>query len=183
MPAAPKLDERYTYANLLTWPEDERWELIDGVPYAMASPGTKHQRISGNLFWKLREYLEDKKCEVFSAPYDVRLNADKDDDTVVQPDLIVVCDPEIIDDKGCKGAPDLVIEILSPSTSDKDRTKKFRKYREAEVLEIWFLDPDTGTTDAYRFKNGKYDVDFYVADDIVPVGILPGFEINMKDIF
>ena len=122
-----KLDpqKRYTYADLLTWPENERWELIDGVPYlngvpygdashAVASPNWKHQKISVRLTRRFDEYLEDKVCEIYRAPFDVRLNIDEGDDIVVQPDLLVICNPEKIDDKGCNGAPDFVIEILSP---------------------------------------------------------------------
>jgi len=200
-----KLDKQklYTYADLLTWPENERWELIDGVPYlngvaygdpdsphAMASPNRKHQAILVNLIWKFKEHLKDKVCEVYVVPFDVWLfaNADKRDDdndkTVVQPDLLIVCDLNKLEDgKGVKGAPDLVVEILSPSNSHHDTTIKFKKYREAAVPEIWFIDPDYSNIQVFRIKGGKYSVDFYNAEDIVPVGILPGFEINMNDIF
>ncbi|MDR2183224.1 MAG: Uma2 family endonuclease [Clostridiales bacterium] len=193
MSAALKLDKkRYTYADLLNWPEDERWELIDGVPYAMAAPNLKHQRILGSLHRKFHEHLEDKACEVFVAPCDVRLYADKDDeddkgsdDTVVQPDLLVVCDlDKLADGKAVKGAPDFVMEILPPSNSTRDTMLKFQKYRDADVPEIWFVDPETGMVQANRQQNdGKYSMDFYGAQDIVPVGILPGFEVNMKEIF
>ena len=191
MPTALKLDRKYTYADLLNWPEDERWELIDGVLYAMAAPNLKHQRVLGNLHRKFHEHLEDKTCEIFVAPCDVRLLADKNngsddksDNTVVQPDLLVVCDPDkLADGKAVKGAPDLVIEILSPSNASHDMVKKFQKYRNANVPEIWFIDPDTGTTQVFLLENGKYSVDFYSAEDVVPVGILPGFELDMKMIF
>ena len=186
MSNAVKLDKLYTYADLLTWPEDERWELIDGVPYAMAAPNTRHQRISMNLSREFSVFLKDKNCEVFAAPFDVRLYADKDDDatnTIVQPDLIVVCDPNKIDEKGCKGAPDLVVEILSPSNSERDRTVKFQKYQTAGVPEVWFVDPDNKNIQVFISIDGKYDINLYGKEDALPVGILPGFKINLKDIF
>ena len=144
---------------------------------------TRHQRISMKLCAKLGSYLDGKKCELFAAPFDVRLNVDGANDVVVQPDLLVVCDPEKIDDKGCNGAPDLVVEILSLSNATYDTMTKFQIYREARVSEIWFVDPETTKTQVSRLENGKYTLDFYDAEDVVPVGILPGFELNMKDIF
>ena len=191
MSQALKLNKKYTYADLMNWPEDERWELIDGVPYAMAAPTINHQRILGNLHWKFREFLEDKTCEIFAAPCDVRLYANKDDeddsldDTIVQPDLLVVCDPDkLANGKAVKGAPDLIVEILSPSNSTRDTMLKFQKYRDAGVAEIWFIDPDDKITHTHiKQGSGKYSIDFYGAEDIVPVGILPGFELDMKTIF
>jgi len=198
-----KLDREkiYTYADLLTWPENERWELIDGVPYlngvaygdaphAMASPNRVHQKISMNLCREFSSFLKDKTCEVFHAPFDVRLFADTskevdiNDKTVFQPDLLVVCDLDKLESgKGVQGAPDLVIEILSPSNSTHDTIKKFQKYREANVPEIWFVDPETKKVQVFELEGDNYSLDFFDAEDIVPVGILPGLEINMKDIF
>ncbi|MCL2574123.1 MAG: Uma2 family endonuclease [Defluviitaleaceae bacterium] len=183
MSAIRKPEERYTYSDLANWPEDERWELIDGVPYAMAAPNTKHQRISMNLSWKFREYLEGKGCEVFAAPFDVRLNFDEADDIVLQPDLLVVCDKDKIDEKGCNGAPDLVIEILSPSNTTRDTILKLQKYRNAHVREIWFVDPDINKVQVFKPNNGEYSFKIYDSEDTVPVDILPEFSINMKEIF
>ena len=190
MSVALKIDKKYTYEDLLNFPEGERWELIDGVPYAMAAPNLKHQDIILSLGAEFREHLKGKKCKVFIAPTDVLLYANKkgkegkSDDTVVQPDLLVVCDlDKLSDGKTVKGAPDLVVEILSPSNSNHDRTKKFRKYRDAAVPEIWFIDPEDGVTEVFKLENGKYSIDFYNADDIVPVGVLPGFEVDMKVVF
>jgi len=175
--------EYYTYADYCTWDDDVRYELINGTVYIMASPSTMHQRVSGNLFWKFREHLQGKKCEVFHAPFDVRLNWDKDDDTVVQPDLLVICDANKIDEKGCKGAPDLVIEILSPSTATYDVMTKFTKYTDAGVKEIWFVDPDTGEIRIYNQEDRKYFVTMFGPTDKITVGILPDLTIDMKEIF
>ena len=125
------IDKKYSYADYLTWSDDERWELIDGVPYNMSpAPILDHQRISGELFRQIANYLIDKTCEVFAAPVDVRFSKskmknDKEIFDVVQPDIIVVCDKDKIeDDRSCPGAPDIVMEILSPSTASRDVIKK-----------------------------------------------------------
>jgi len=183
MSAALKLDKKYTYADLQNWPEDERWELIDSVPNEMAATSTKHKRISRNLNWALHDYLKDKECEVFAAPFDVRLNADEADDTIVQPDLVIICDPNKIDDKGCQGPPDLVIEILSPSNFGRDTKIKLQKYCEANVREILFIHPDDKDVQTFVLTDGNYSINLYNADDIVPISILPGFGIDLKDIF
>ena len=177
--------ERYTYRDYCLWDDGQRWELIDGIPYAMAGPNLWHQNILLNLGWKFREFLVDKKCKVVVAPFDVRLNADKADDTVVQPDLIVVCDPsKLSDGKSCKGAPDLVVEILSPSTARFDTSTKLKKYREAGVKELWIVQSDPEMIQAYMLKEGDFVlVDYFSADQKIPVGILPGFEIDLADVF
>jgi len=173
----------YTYADYCAWDDDQRCELIDGEIYLMASPSTTHQRISGRLLRKLGNYLDDKECEVFHAPFDVRLNWEKGDNTVVQPDLLVVCDPDKIDNKGCKGAPDLVIEILSPSTADYDMMTKFTRYCDAGVKEIWFVHPESCETKVFRLRDGEYFVGMFGPTDKITVGILPELIIDMKDIF
>jgi Uma2 family endonuclease len=122
--------ERYTYADYAKWDTDKRYELIHGVPYAMAGPSSAHQRLSSRLIGQLYVFLQRRPCEVFSAPFDVRLNADESDDIVVQPDISVICDKSKIDDRGCIGAPDMIIEILSPGTSKRDTITKFNLYRQ-----------------------------------------------------
>lgn len=180
----PQKNERYTYADYCTWDNSERWELIDGVPYAMSpAPSNAHQSISTELVYRLRRHLEGKPCKVFHAPYDVRLNAADEDDTVVQPDLVVICDRSKIDDKGCKGAPDLIIEILSPSTSRHDRIVKMDLYQRSGVREYWMLDPDTKTLQVLLLENGRYVITGYLDEDTVPVTVLPGCEIVLKEVF
>jgi len=177
-------EKRYTYADYLTWNEDVRYELIDGVPYMLAAPGIAHQRISRRMLWQLENFLRDKPCEVFDAPIDIRLNADEDDDNVVEPDLIVVCDPsKLADGKACIGAPDMVIEILSPSTSARDKVLKFNRYLQAGVPEYWIVNPEDKTVSANILKNGEYTVKAYGEQDTVPVHVLDGCTIGLQDVF
>jgi len=182
----PQEGERYTYADYAQWNNGKRYELIDGTVFMMSpSPSPTHQEISGELFFQLRGFLEGKPCKVYSSPFDVRLNAAKKDDTVVQPDILVVCDKTKIDDKGCNGAPDMIIEILSPSTASNDRVKKFNSYAAAGVREYWIVDPDEKSLHVCILENNKYTVTAYDHDEIemVSVQVLEGCQINMKNIF
>lgn len=177
-------NSRYTYADYCTWDDSERWELINGVPHAMApAPSPKHQNIGFELGRQLGNFLQGKPCKVYPAPFDVRLNADNDDDTVVQPDLSVVCDRSKIDDKGCKGAPDLVVEILSPSTAQRDRIVKFNLYQQAGVREYWIVEPDSKSVQVCILKDGLYFVKGYTDADTAPVTALPGCEVNLQEVF
>jgi len=143
--AEPAYDVRYTYTDYLKWDDDKRRELIDGVPYLMASPNRRHQEILSNLITQVSSFLEGKHCKFFVPVFDVRLNADTFDDIVVQPDLTVVCDHSILNDAGCKGAPDMVVEILSPSTAQYDKTLKYNTYQIAGIREYWIVDPNDET--------------------------------------
>ena len=177
-------NERYTYADYCTWDDSERWELIGGVPYAMSpAPAPKHQEISIELSRQFGNFLKGKPCKVYPAPFDVRLSANNEDDTVVQPDLSVICDRSKIDDKGCKGSPDLVIEILSPSTARHDRMVKLRLYQKAGVREYWMVDPDTKTVQVCILDDGRYFITTYDDTGIAPVTVLPGCEINLQEVF
>lgn len=176
-------DRRYTYADYVTWDDDQRYELIDGVPYLMSSPSSAHQEISGNLFLQFATFLKGKTCKVFSAPYDVRLNAEDKDDTVVQPDISIICDPNKIEEKGCKGAPDMIVEILSPSTARHDQLVKFNKYREAGVQEYWIVNPEGRNVQAFLLKDGGYFSQAYGDVDSVPINVLDDCQINLADVF
>jgi len=183
---APKYDskKRYTYTDYMTWGEDVRCELIDGVVYDMSpAPGWVHQGIGVKLARQLDVYLDGKPCMVFQAPFDVRLNADTGDDTVVQPDVVVICDRSIMAKTGCTGAPDMVVEILSPSTAKKDLVLKRVKYQQAGVREIWFVDPETRGVQIYLREDGKYSSIDYINSDKIPVSVLEGCEIDMVRIF
>jgi Uma2 family endonuclease len=177
-----KENDQYTYADILSWEDDKsRWELIDGMVYEMAQPTIAHQIISKKLTRYLDEYLDGKTCIVIPEA-DVRLfpQPEWDDYTVVAPDIVVVCDRSKIDKQSCIGAPDLVIEILSPSTSWKDRGDKFKLYKKAGVREYWIVDPVHETVEVYLREN---DYESCLYREAVPVGILPGCVIDMPAIW
>jgi Uma2 family endonuclease len=178
-------EEYYTYADYLSWDGPRRYELIDGEAYMMAPPSRPHQEISMALSTMINNYLEGKPCKVYAAPFGVRLNPaeDQSDDTVVEPDIVVVCDPSKLDDRGCNGAPDLIIEILSPSSSRHDRIIKFRKYLEAGVREYWIADPEEKSLIVYVLKNGGYMASTYEDTATVPVAVLPGCSIDLNAVF
>ena len=176
-------DRHYTYEDWLVWPEGERWEIIDGIPHMMAPPSTSHQSVSGELFAQIHTLLRDKPCRVFHAPFSVRLNPDGADDTVLEPDLAVICDVNKLDKQGCKGVPDLVVEILSPSTAARDKFHKFNRYLRAGVREYWIVDPDSLTVSAHVLAGGQYVVNVYGDTGYAPISILSGCEIDLKELF
>ena len=182
---ALQLEEHYcTYADYRKWDDGERWELVDGKAYAMyPAPSWKHQGILGELHGQIRNYLKGKPCKVFVAPFDVRLNADAGDDTVVQPDIVVICDRTKIGGTGCVGTPDMVIEILSPSTSAHDRIIKYKLYLQYGVREYWIVDPDDKSVTAHVLDNGRYYTSAYADSDIAPVHVLEGCKINLTEVF
>lgn len=187
--ALPAEEMRHTFADYLAWDEDDHIELIYGYPYMMSSPSTEHQLISGELFAQLHTYLADKKCRVIAAPYAVRLFEEATDNpedvnTVVEPDLVVVCDPGKLDDYGCKGAPDLVIEILSPSTRRHDRIVKLDLYQRAGVREYWIVNPDEQTVQVMLLKDGYLlPVEDYSREDTASVNILEDCTIELSKVF
>ena len=174
-----------TYADYRGWKDSPRCELIDGVPVLMSpAPGRAHQWISGKLFLKIGRFLEGKSCQIYSAPFDVRLDGLGDEDkNVVQPDLSVICDTEKLDDKGCNGAPDMIIEILSPSSQRHDRFVKLKLYQKAGVREYWIIDPETKLVQVHILNDGIYSFIIYGDDAKIPVHVLKGLEIPLTDIF
>ena len=175
---------KYTYKDYLRWDGKVRYELIDGVAYAMAAPSRLHQKISGELFRQLSNFLRGKPCEVYHAPFAVRLNFDSFDDKVVEPDILVVCDESKFDARSVKGAPDFIIEILSPYNIKHDTVIKFRQYQKAGVKEYWIVDPQYKTVEVYILKDGKYGVgNIYRDNDIIHVHTLKGCQINLADVF
>ena len=153
----PEGKDTYTYQDYEKW--EGRWELIKGVPHDMnATPTPLHQSIVGNIMSELRTFLGKGECQVFVAPLDVRLSREEDYqncDTVIQPDVLVVCQKERIDDTGLNGAPDLVVEVLSPATAFKDRNQKFKLYRDFGASEYWIVDPVHKTIEIFSFKQGE----------------------------
>lgn len=189
MMALPAEEMRYTFADYLTWDEDDHIELIYGYPYMMSSPSTEHQLVSGELFAQLHTYLADKKCRVIAAPYAVRLFEEASDrpedvNTVVEPDLVVICDPSKMDRRGCKGAPDLVIEILSPSSRRHDRIVKLDLYQRAGVREYWVVNPEDRTAQVMLLKDSYLlPVEDYGREDMAKVNILEDCAIDLSKVF
>ena len=177
-------DGYYTYSDYLTWEDDERWELIDGKPYLMSAPNENHQLLLGEIFRQLANFLKGKKCKVYFSPFDVRLNHDTLDDTVVQPDVLVVCDKnKTADGKTVKGAPDLAIEILSPSNPKHDTVIKFKKYMEAGVREYWIVDPKAKTVAVNILENGKYNTRICGETEKLPVCVLENCVVDLGEVF
>lgn len=182
-------EKRYSYADLLSWDDNTRYELYDGQPVALASPTDVHQRISMALSVQLGSYLMGKKCRVYAAPFDVRLfeeegDSPEDVDTVVQPDLMVVCDQNKVDRHGVHGAPDLVIEILSPASARYDRLVKFNLYQRAGVREYWLVDPSTRTVSVHTLEDGAYHAaTVYSSELSVPVGVLDNCDVDLSAVF
>jgi Uma2 family endonuclease len=187
---ASDLNGRYTYGEYREWDDTERWELIDGHAYNMTpAPSRAHQEICGELFRQFANYLTDKTCRVYSAPFDVRLpegnEADDDMVTVVQPDLSIVCDRTKLDDKGCKGSPDLIIEVISAFTARKDLKEKLHLYEKVGVREYWIVDPAAKTVMVFR-QNGSTGFgrpDIYTEEDRIEVGIFSDLIIDLGAVF
>jgi Uma2 family endonuclease len=206
----PKKQGEYTEDDYREWPEDFRAELMEGVVYVygqvydvsrgftadaarewleeqgMASPARTHQAILTELLGQFWSYLKGKTCKVYSAPYDVFLfpkKSHKRDKLTVQPDLTVVCDPDKDTEKGCVGAPSLVIEILSPSSRSHDTFYKYHQYQKAGVPEYWVIDPENRMVDVYLLSDGEYIRRAYGPEDTVPVTVLPGCVITLADVF
>nr|AGS53191.1 hypothetical protein [uncultured bacterium contig00081] len=176
--------DTYTYADYASWDTDQRYELIDGIPYLMAAPSENHQTIAGEIFRQLSNFLIGKPCKALMSPFDVCINAlGDDDDTVLQPDVLVVCGRSKMDGKRCNGAPDMVVEVVSPSSGKKDRLLKLPKYQKAGVRECWIVEPKTRTVQVGVLTKGKYAVAAYGEADTVPVGILEGCSIDLGLVF
>jgi Uma2 family endonuclease len=187
MGALPKEEQFYSYADYKEWDlaVGERYELIYGEAYAMAAPNTRHQEIVVELSSQFHAYLRGKPCKVYPAPFDVRLfyEEDESDDTVVQPDISVICDEKKRGKEGCHGAPELVIEILSPSNSAIEMERKFKLYQQAGVREYWVVDPENNGLTVYCFKDGKILTNTYGKDGIVSVSVIPGLDIALEQVF
>lgn len=178
---AKRIDKKYTYADYLTWPEGERWEIIDGEAYDMTpAPTTSHQRIVQRIGAKIELFLTGKPCVPFIAPTDVVL----DDANIVQPDVLVVCDKAKITEANIQGAPDLVIEVLSPSTKLKDKREKKSLYERFGVQEYLLFHPEDGMVDRYRLVDGRYlSEDVFNWDETLTLATFPDLSLNLWEIF
>lgn len=188
--ALPEEKPRYTFADCLAWKESERIELINGEAFLMALPSSVHQEIAAELTRQFGNYLEGKPCKVYPAPFGVRLferegEAPEDVSTMVEPDLSIVCDRSKIDKHGCKGAPDLVIEILSPSTLRHDRFVKLGLYQRAGVREYWIVDPEYKAVQVFTQDDGSTlrISEEYGRGDVAKVNVLEGCFIDLSKVF
>ncbi len=190
MPLARKKQDHYTYADYLTWGESYRCELIDGVVYDMTpAPSRQHQELAMELSGILWSFFKDHPCKVFPAPFDVRLPSHGEDDdrtdTVVQPDILVVCDARKLDDRGCRGAPDLAVEIVSPESAARDMKEKLALYEKRGVKEYWVVHPDAKIVMVfYRVKKNTYGKPLvFGADDIIRSKIFRDLKIKGSRLF
>lgn len=176
----PQQNNQYTIDDIYALPDGQRAELIDGQMYMMAPPTRRHQQILGALYRKIADYIDRKggSCEVDIAPFAVFLNAD--DKNYVEPDISVICSPEKLTDKGCNGAPDWIIEIVSPGSRRTDYFTKLFKYRTAGVREYWIVDPDKNRILVYNFASE--DTGDYTFSETVKAGIYEDLEIDFSTI-
>jgi Uma2 family endonuclease len=180
---------KYTYLDYLQWDDDQRWEIIDGVPHNMApAPSSKHQEILGNIFALFHQYLRDKGCKAYVAPFEVRLSeTGKDHQTynVVQPDLSIICDRQKIDERGCKGAPDLIVEVLSPGVAAKrDKIVKFELYQKFGVKEYWIVDPYNENVEVFVLEEDRYgNRQVYAKGDVFTVSLFRDLLVDLEQVF
>lgn len=188
--ALPAEQLRYTYEDYLNWEENDRIELVYGDPVMMAPPTRLHQEILTEITRQLANFLEGKRCKVYPAPFGVRLfEKDGDNpanvDTIVEPDISVVCDLNKLDQKGCKGAPDMIVEILSPSTQRHDRLVKLGLYQRAGVREYWIVDPQSQSVQVHLLDDhGALQIhEVYGRGEIAKVHSLNGCFIELRKVF
>ena len=177
MDTAKKI-ESYTIDDIYALPDGERAELIDGKIYYMAPPSTRHQRLVSDLHYQIKDFIKRNhgECEAFPAPFAVFLN--ENDKNYVEPDLVVVCDKDKLTDKGCNGAPDWIIEVVSPTSRPMDYYKKLFKYRTTGVREYWVVDPERELVTVYNFE--KDSMEEYSFDKDLPVGIYEGVSLKIE---
>ena len=174
-------EHHYTSEDYWNLPEGHRAELIDGQLYNMAPPSRMHQKLISQFMLVLGQYIRDHRstCEVYPAPFAVNLDAEDKD--WVEPDISVICDTSKLEERGCNGAPDLVVEVVSPSSRRIDYSTKNALYSEAGVREYWIVDPEKERTTVYRYEDDAAPIVYPFADNI-PVGIFPGLAINVADL-
>jgi len=181
MPLARKIEKKYTYTDYLTWPDDERWEIIDGKPYNMTpAPSTRHQKIVWRFSHILGNKLPDSPCKIFIAPTDVVLS----EHNIVQPDVFVVCDDNKIMEANIQGSPDLIVEVLSPATVIKDKRGKKALYEKYGVKEYIIMDPIELYVERFCLKEGRYaESEVFGPKEILPLCFLEGIKISLREVF
>ncbi|TAF78490.1 MAG: Uma2 family endonuclease [Sphingobacteriales bacterium] len=181
------VNKEYTYSDYLLWQFSERVELIKGFIKKMSpAPSRIHQTIAKNITIKFSQYLDNKPCSLFFAPFDVRLPVknSKSNTTVVQPDLCIICDESKLDDKGCNGAPDLIVEILSPNNSKHDVDTKFRLYQESGVKEYWMVEPIEKIVLVYTLQNDVYiGLKPFTDGEVIESPLFSDMKIAVADVF
>ena len=180
----------YSYADYLTWQFEEVVELIRGKIFkkAAAAPRRLHQKVSGELSYRLTGFLKGQKCQVYAAPFDVRFPKGSKEDhkihDVVQPDICVICNPEKLDDRGCLGAPDLIVEILSPGNSKTELKHKYSLYESHGVREYWIIHPENQNLLIYRLVDGRYiTTGLQTSGDVVESAVIKGFTLDLEEFF
>jgi Uma2 family endonuclease len=165
--------------------EGERYEVIYGEAFAIPTPNERHQATLMEILGQFYVYLRGKPCKMYPAPFDVRLfyKEDESDDTVVQPDIVIICDEKKRGEEGCRGAPDLAVEILSPSNTAIEMERKLKLYRQAGIREYWVVDPENNGLTVYRFRDGAIFTDTYGSGDTVQVAIFPDLNIPLEQVF
>ena len=185
--STPELQEYFSYRDYLSWPEGERVELINGVAYAMSpAPRREHQRLVSEINRQIANALQGNPCQVYPAPFDVKLSTAAEDDhaTVVQPDLTVISDESKLTDEGMTGAPDLVIEIVSPGSGFHDRGRKYDLYLRHGVREYWIVDPDERVVEVHRLVSGRYErIGVFGQDDTVTAAAVPVVTVTLGTVF
>lgn len=185
------LNATYSYADYLKWQFQERVELLRGKILKMTpAPSVRHQRIAGNLYYQVRSTFQEQPCHVYFAPFDVRLynrkklrKASKEIFTVVQPDLCVICDETKLDEQGCNGAPDLVIEVLSPGNSKREMNEKFELYEEAGVREYWLVQPADEVVLIYVLNEAERYIGLRPATEVAQSAIFPELRVDLGEVF
>ena len=185
------INKRYSFADYLTWMDDKRRELYDGFIKLMSpAPVRIHQEISTEILYEIKKFLNKKNCKVYHAPFDVRFpkentTSDKDIYTVLQPDISLICDRSKLDNRGCIGAPDMIVEIVSPSSLKHDLVNKYEIYEKAGVKEYWIVRPNEKTVTVFTNNQQKFEfIRSYTEEDKVPVNIFKGqLIIDLVEVF
>lgn len=185
----PSQQRKYTYADYLTWTEDEKCEIIDGMPYMQAAPSWQHQSVTGELYRQISNYLVNKPCRAFVASFDLCLaeynETDDEISNVVQPDIVIVCDKNNLRKTGYFGVPTLIIETTSPTTARRDRVSKFNMYEKAGVKEYWIVDPEGKFVNVFILQpNKRYGrPETYTDENKIQVATFPELIIDLNIVF
>lgn len=186
--AQKKEEKPFTYRDYLTWNDNQQWEVIDGTAYMQAAPSWEHQRVLGGIFNQFYNHFNGKQCQVYPAPFDVRLpdenETDEDSTTILQPDISIICDKSKLKGTGYFGVPALVVEILSPQTAAYDKKLKLKRYEKAGIKEVWIIDPLNKTVDVFNLIDDRYNKpESYSNEEKITVSTFSDLEIDLNPVF